>query len=70
MLRNVDRPGVPNCCPQLMPFQDPLTRNFADLREVLNTVADLSDMSPNTFLGTENQWRPGQDLVSGGFWNG
>lgn len=30
--------------------QDVLLRSFVDLREVLTTVPDLSDMAPNTFL--------------------
>lgn len=34
----------------LLDEQDPLLRSFADLREVLNSVADLADMSPSTFL--------------------
>ncbi|KHN78013.1 Golgi-specific brefeldin A-resistance guanine nucleotide exchange factor 1 [Toxocara canis] len=29
---------------------DPLLRNFADLRDVLNSVNDLCDMNPDTFL--------------------
>ncbi|KAK6059166.1 hypothetical protein COOONC_03207, partial [Cooperia oncophora] len=29
---------------------EPLLRNFADLKEVLNEVADLSDMNPLTYL--------------------
>ncbi|KAK5970961.1 hypothetical protein GCK32_012128 [Trichostrongylus colubriformis] len=29
---------------------EPLLRNFADLKEVLNEVADLGDMNPLTFL--------------------
>ncbi|CAI4230553.1 unnamed protein product [Auanema sp. JU1783] len=29
---------------------DPLLRNFADLKDVLNTVADLGDMNPLTYL--------------------
>ncbi|VDD93146.1 unnamed protein product [Enterobius vermicularis] len=30
---------------------DPLLRNFSDLRDVLYSVNDLSDMSPDTFVG-------------------
>lgn len=30
--------------------QDPILRNFSDLRDVLNTINELSDMSPNSFL--------------------
>ncbi len=37
--------------PQLLDEQDPLLRNVADLRDVLNSVADLADMAPITFLG-------------------
>lgn len=29
---------------------DPLVRNFSDLRDVLNSVSDLSEMNPDTFL--------------------
>uniref|UniRef100_A0A914VU46 SEC7 domain-containing protein n=2 Tax=Plectus sambesii TaxID=2011161 RepID=A0A914VU46_9BILA len=36
--------------PSLLDEQDPLLRNFADLRDVLNSVSDLADMNPDTFL--------------------
>lgn len=29
---------------------NPLLRNFADLRDVLNSIGDLSEMNPSTFL--------------------
>ncbi|CAG9537440.1 unnamed protein product [Cercopithifilaria johnstoni] len=34
----------------LLDETDPLLRNFADLRDVFNSVNDLSDMNPDTFL--------------------
>ncbi|TKR64527.1 hypothetical protein L596_025041 [Steinernema carpocapsae] len=33
-----------------MDDHDPLLRNFTDLRDVLNSVSDLSEMNPDTFL--------------------
>lgn len=33
-----------------MDEQDPLLRNFTDLRDVLNTINDLADMAPSVFL--------------------
>uniref|UniRef100_A0AAF5PR72 SEC7 domain-containing protein n=1 Tax=Wuchereria bancrofti TaxID=6293 RepID=A0AAF5PR72_WUCBA len=34
----------------LLDETDPLLRNFADLRDVFNSVNDLSDMNPDTYL--------------------
>uniref|UniRef100_A0A8R1Y720 SEC7 domain-containing protein n=1 Tax=Onchocerca volvulus TaxID=6282 RepID=A0A8R1Y720_ONCVO len=34
----------------LLDESDPLLRNFADLRDVFNSVNDLSDMNPDTYL--------------------
>ncbi|KAH7731336.1 Sec7 domain containing protein [Aphelenchoides avenae] len=30
--------------------QDPFLRNFADLRDIMNTVTDLSEMNPDSYL--------------------